>query len=186
VPDSDLFHAINEGRAQVVTDQIKSFVAEGILLESGQLLKADLIVTATGLNLKMLGGIQLEVDGKAVQTNQSMTYKAMMFSDIPNLALCFGYTNASWTLKCDLTSEYICRVLNHMKAKGYRQCVPRIRESTVTEIPFVALKSGYIKRGQHLMPKQGSKAPWRLRENYALDIAQIRYGRVDDGVMEFS
>ncbi len=186
VPDSDLFKAINDGRAEVVTDQIESFVENGIELKSGRILEADLIVTATGLTLKMMGGIKLSVDGKRINVSESMSYKAMMFSDIPNLALSFGYTNASWTLKCDLTCEYVCRVLNHMKKKGYRRCVPRIGDEGVADIPFVALSSGYIQRGKHLMPRQGSKLPWKLKENYLLDVASIRYSRVDDGVMEFS
>ncbi len=185
VPDGDLFQAINDNKASVVTDEIDTFVENGLLLKSGQILEADLIVTATGLKLKMMGGIQISVDGQKIKTSDCMTYKAMMFSDIPNLALSFGYTNASWTLKCDLSSEYICRLLNHMDKKGYRKCVPRITDERFSDIPFVGLQSGYIKRGQHLLPRQGSKAPWRLKENYAKDIATIRYCRVDDGVMEF-
>ena len=120
-----------------------------------------------------------------MQPSDSMTYKAMMFSDVPNLALSFGYTNASWTLKCDLTSEYVCRLLNHMAARGYRRCVPRLVGSSVADIPFLGLQSGYIERSKHLLPRQGAKAPWRLRENYAMDVATIRYGKIDDGVMHF-
>jgi len=186
VPDGDLFDAINDGSASVVTETIETFTEAGIQLSSGETLDADIIVTATGLNLKILGGMRLTVDGADVEIHNCVTYKAMMFSDIPNLALCFGYTNASWTLKCDLTSEYICRLLNHMDTHGYRRCVPRNKGRSMLDVPFVGLNSGYIKRSEHLLPKQGSKAPWRLKENYALDIANIRYSNVDDGCMVFS
>jgi cation diffusion facilitator CzcD-associated flavoprotein CzcO len=186
VPDGDFFKSINEGRASVVTDEIETFTEAGVQLKSGETIAADIVVTATGLTLQLMGGIKLTVDGKDVQVSDSMTYKAMMLSDIPNLALWFGYTNASWTLKCDLTSEYLCRLITHMDTQGYTTCVPRRLDPRVEEAAFVPLKAGYIERGKHLLPKQGDRAPWKLKQNYAFDIASIRYSDVDDGVMEFS
>jgi cation diffusion facilitator CzcD-associated flavoprotein CzcO len=186
VPDGDLFEALKAGRASVVTDHIETFTERGILLESGDELEADLIVTATGLKLLFLAGLEVTVDGKRLEPKNTITYKAMMFSDVPNLALSFGYTNASWTLKSDLTAEYVCRLLNHMKKHGYRVCVPRQRDPDVRPIPFVDLASGYVKRAALELPKQGDKPPWRLYQNYAKDIVLIRHGKVDDGVMEFA
>ncbi len=185
VPDGDLFRALNDGRASIVTDQIETFTESGVRLKSGESIDADIVVTATGLKLRLMGGIAIHVDGKQVDVSDSMMYKAMMFSEIPNLAQWFGYTNASWTLKCDLTSEYMCRLLNHMEEHGHTTCVAR-SNSRVEERPFVPLKAGYIERGRHLLPKQGDRAPWKLKQNYAFDIANIRYSDVDDGVMEFS
>lgn len=185
-PNGDLFEAIGQGRASVVTDHIETFTEAGIQLRSGRHLDADLIVTATGLELRFLGGVTLEVDGRAVEPSQTMTYKAMMLSDVPNLALSFGYTNASWTLKADLTCEYVCRLLNHMERGGYRRCVPRRHDSSVTEAPFLDLRSGYVERARSLMPKQGSKAPWRLKQSYIFDIMALRYGAIDDAAMELS
>ncbi len=185
VPDGDLFDAINEGRASIATDHIETFTETGIRLKSGESIDADIIVTATGLKLRLMGGIALRVDGREIDISESMMYKAMMFSDVPNLALWFGYTNASWTLKCDLTSEYMCRLLNHMDTHGYSQCVPQ-HDPSVQERSFLPLTSGYIKRGRDGLPKQGDRAPWKLKQNYAFDIANIRYSDVDDGVMKFS
>ena len=148
--------------------------------------QADLIVTATGLNLEVLSGIELSVDGKRVDPPKTFNYKGLMYSDVPNLASSFGYTNASWTLKCDLTCEYVTRLLNYMKKHGYRQCTPRRTDPAITELPSFDLSSGYIQRSAHLFPKRGSKAPWKLRQNYAHDIMTLRFGRIDDGVMEFS
>ena len=186
VPDSDLFEALNSGTASVVTDQIDHFTEKGIALKSGQHLDADLVVTATGLKVCFMSDIPFEVDGETVKVNDSMTYKAMMFSDIPNLALSFGYTNASWTLKCDLTSEYVCRLLNHMDRFGYEKCVPMLIDSDVEEVPFLEFTSGYVQRASHLFPRRGDRAPWTLRQNYAFDVATIRYGEIDDGVLRFS
>ena len=183
VPDSDLFRAIRSGRASVVTDHIETFTEKGIRLRSGRELEADLIVTATGLKIRLLGGIELVVDGQRIDPAKTMAYKAMMFSDVPNLAMSFGYTNASWTLKADLTCEYVCRLLNLMEREGYRVCVPR-RDPSVEERPFLDFSSGYIQRALPMMPKQGSKAPWRLYQNYLLDVLALRHGRVDDGVLE--
>jgi monooxygenase len=185
VPNGDLFEAIRAGRVDVVTDQIETFTEKGLALRSGRELEADLIVTATGLNLQLLGGMQVSVDGREVDLAKTLNYKGMMFSDVPNMASSFGYTNASWTLKCDLTCEYICRLLNHMDKHGYRQCTPRNVDPSLAEEPWIDFSSGYVQRSLHKLPKQGSRLPWKLHQNYAFDIMMLRYGRVDDGVMEF-
>jgi monooxygenase len=186
VPDGDLFEAISGGRASIVTDQIETFTESGVRLASGAELEADLIVTATGLNMLALGGIEITVDGEEVELPRTMTYKGMMLSGVPNLALTFGYTNASWTLKCDLTCEYVCRLLNHMDDEGYAQCTPRNSDPSITEEPFIDLTSGYVRRSIEKFPKQGSRAPWRLYQNYALDIFSLRFGSLADEAMEFS
>ena len=186
VPNGDLFDQIAAGRASVVTDSIETFTETGLKLESGTELQADVIVTATGLNLLALGGMQVVIDGTEIELGQTMSYKGMMLSGVPNMAFALGYTNASWTLKCDLTCEYVCRLLNHMDERGYRQCAPRNRDPSIAERPFIDFSSGYVQRSVHLFPKQGSKAPWRLHQNYALDILNLRFGSVEDGVMEFS
>jgi cation diffusion facilitator CzcD-associated flavoprotein CzcO len=183
-PDGDFFAAIKSGRASVVTDEIQSFTAGGVQLKSGAQLDADLIVMATGLNLQLLGGLQLSIDGKPVDLAKTLNYKGLMFSDVPNLASSFGYTNASWTLKCDLSCEYVCRLLNYMKQHGVRQCTPRNTDASMTEEPWVDFSSSYFARSLHLFPKQGSKAPWRLYQNYPRDILLLRYGKLADGVLE--
>ena len=185
VPDADLFAAIREGRASVVTDQIERFTRKGILLKSGKEVEADIIVTATGLKLTVLGGMELSVDGAPVNMAKVMAYKGMMYSGVPNLASSFGYTNASWTLKCDLTCEYICRLLNYMDRQGYASATPQ-RDASVEEAPWLGLTSGYIARARDILPKQGMTRPWRLYQNYALDLVTLRYGRVNDGTMVFS
>jgi len=186
VPDSDLFTALASGRASIVTDHIDTFTPSGLRLRSGQQLDADLIVTATGLNLLALGGLQVAVDGHDIDISQRMSYRGMMLSGVPNFAMSFGYTNASWTLKCDLTCRYVCRLLNHMDEHGYVQCTPDNDDPTVTEVPFIDFSSGYVQRSIHAFPKQGSKAPWRLYQNYALDIVSLRFGDLDDGAMRFT
>jgi monooxygenase len=186
VPDGDLFEAICDGRASVVTDQIKSFTEAGLELESGAELEADLVVTATGLNLLFLGGLQITVDGGEVDLPRTMTYKGMMLSGVPNFAFTTGYTNASWTLKADLVSEYVCRLLAHMDAHGYRRCAPEVADATITEQPLLDFTSGYVLRSLDQFPKQGSKVPWRLRQNYVLDVPMVRFGAIDDGTMRFS
>jgi cation diffusion facilitator CzcD-associated flavoprotein CzcO len=186
VPDSDLFETMRQGRASVVTDQIETFTEKGLKLRSGAELEADLIVTATGLNLLLLGGLEVAVDGVRVDFSKTFNYKGMMFSDVPNLALAVGYTNASWTLKAELICRYVCRLLKHMEKTGTRQCKPRLRDSTVMQAPFIDLTSGYVQRSIHMFPKQGSKMPWKLHQNYALDLVMLQRGKVEDGVMEFS
>ena len=186
VPDGDLFSAICEGRASVVTDEIETFTEQGLRLVSGAELEADLIVTATGLRLLALGGMQLTVDGRDIDLSQTMGYKGMMLGGVPNLAMTFGYTNASWTLKCDLTCGYVCRLLNHMDARGYGQCTPQNRDPSVTEEPFIDFSSSYVLRSIDKFPKQGSRAPWRLYQNYALDILTLKFGAIEDGTMQFA
>ena len=186
VPDGDLFRAIRDQRASVVTREIDSFTKNGIRLCDGSELEADIIVTATGLNLEVLGGLDVSVDDKPVDFARALNYKGMMYSDVPNMASAFGYTNASWTLKCDLTCEYVCRLLNYMDRRGYRQCVPHNLDPAVSERPSLDFSSGYVQRSIAKMPKQGSKRPWRLYQNYALDIVTLRYGKLDDGVMRYS
>jgi cation diffusion facilitator CzcD-associated flavoprotein CzcO len=184
VPDSDLFEAIKSGKAVVATDRIDGIVKDGIQLKSGKLLPADIIVSATGLKLQLLGGAEVTVDGETVDLSQSMSYKGMMFSDVPNLASVFGYTNASWTLKADLTSEYVCRLLDYMDRKGLAQCTPRKHEA-VAAAPWMDFSSGYVTRAMAEFPKQGDRKPWKLYQNYALDLVTLRFGKVDDGTMEF-
>ena len=185
VPDSNLFQVIRDGRASIVTDTIDRFTESGLKLTSGEHLEADVIVTATGLNLKLRARLQLEVDGHPVDLSKTMAYKGMMYSDVPNLASAFGYTNASWTLKCDLTAEYVCRLLHYMDKHGFAQCTARRSDPSVVEEPVLDFTSGYVKRALHTLPSQGSKMPWRLYQNYIRDVSMIRYGRVDDGTMEF-
>jgi monooxygenase len=186
VPDGDLFNAIRDNRASVVTSEIDSFSESGIKLKDGRELDADIIVTATGLVLQVLGGIEVAVDGRTVDFARTLNYKGMMYSDVPNLASSFGYTNASWTLKCDLTCEYVCRLINYMDRHGYRKCMPHNVDPAITELPSLNFSSGYVQRSVAKMPKQGSKRPWRLYQNYALDIVSLRFGKIDDGVMRYS
>ncbi|HKE59709.1 MAG TPA: NAD(P)/FAD-dependent oxidoreductase [Pyrinomonadaceae bacterium] len=183
--DADLFQAIREGRASVVTDQVETFTEDGLRLKSGQQLPADIIVTATGLVMKLISGMPLVVDGAPMDLPKTLVYKGMMFSDIPNLAFAIGYTNASWTLKCDLTSEYVCRLLNHMDQHGYTICTPRVNDADLGSEPVIDFTSGYVVRALPTLPRQGSKTPWRLHQNYVKDLSMMRYGRVNDGTMEF-
>ena len=186
VPNGDLFDAMKAGRASVVTDHIDTFVETGIRLRSGRTIDADLVVTATGLKLKLLGGIELEVDGKRVDPSKTMAYKGMMCSDVPNMAFALGYTNASWTLKCDLTSEYVCRLLKYMDEHRYTQCCPRRNDTSLKEEPIINFSSSYIRRSIDMWPRQGSFAPWRLYQNYAIDMLLLRHAPVRDRAMEFS
>ena len=185
VPDADFFRAIRQGKVAVVTDQIETFTETGIRLKSGAELPADLIVTATGLVLIPLGGVRLTVDGRPVEPSQTFIYKGMMYSDVPNLASVFGYTNASWTLKADLVCEYVCRLLNRMDRKGYRYCMPRNSDPTLAAEPWVNFSSGYIQRALKQQPKQGSKRPWKLYQNYVLDLMSLRFGTLRDRAMTF-
>ncbi len=186
VPDGDLFEAIGSGRASMVTDRIETFTEKGLELASGAELEADVIVTATGLNMLMLGGMEIVVDGREIVPSETVGYKGMMLSDVPNLAIALGYTNASWTLKCDLVSEHVCRLLRHMDDHGYRQCTPRRPDRSLATEPFLDLASGYVLRSIDALPKQGDRAPWRLHQNYARDILLLRHGALEDGAMEFS
>jgi cation diffusion facilitator CzcD-associated flavoprotein CzcO len=186
VPDADLFRAIRKKKASVVTDQIETFTEKGIKLKSGAELEADVVVTATGLVVQSLGGAKLVVDGKPVKPSDTMIYKGMMYSDVPNLASIFGYTNASWTLKADLVCEYVCRLLNHMDRKGFTKAVPHNSDPTLTEEPWVNFSSGYIQRALPHQPKQGSKRPWKLYQNYVLDLLTLRHGSLRDKAMVFS
>jgi cation diffusion facilitator CzcD-associated flavoprotein CzcO len=185
VPDGDLFHAMRNGRVSVVTDHIETFTENGLLLKSGDHLDADIIVTATGLVMKLFSGMQLVVDDKPVDLPKTLVYKGMMFSDVPNLAFAVGYTNASWTLKCDLTAEYVCRLINYMDQHGHAVCTPRVNDPDIQDEPVIDFNSGYVLRALHTLPRQGSKTPWRLHQNYVKDLSMMRYGRVDDGTMQF-
>jgi cation diffusion facilitator CzcD-associated flavoprotein CzcO len=185
VPDSDFFQAIKNQKASVVTDTIDRFTPTGIKLSSGKELEADIIVTATGLALELLGGLQVTVDGQPRNLSKSMSYKGMMYSDVPNLASAFGYTNASWTLKCDLTCEYVTRLLNYMDRKGTPIATPK-GDPSVEEAPWLDFSSGYVQRAKDILPRQGTKNPWKLYQNYALDLVTLRFGKVDDGTLIFS
>jgi cyclohexanone monooxygenase len=184
VPDGDLFKAIRSGRASVVTDQIARFTENGLLLASGAELEADIVVMATGLKIKLMGGMQVVVDGRPFDPHEAMSYKGMMLSDLPNCAMTFGYTNASWTLKADLTAAYVCRLLRYMDRQGAAIDVPR-RQSDVQPQPFLGFTSGYVQRAKHILPQQGSRAPWQVYQNYLQDLSVIRFGRIADGVMRF-
>jgi cation diffusion facilitator CzcD-associated flavoprotein CzcO len=185
IPDGDMLIALREKRASIVTDQIDAFTPTGIKLKSGEHLDADIIVTATGLNLVSLGGIALTVDGQAAEINKSVTYKGTMLTGIPNLSFVFGYTNASWTLKADLLCAYVCRLLNYMDKHGYRQVTPRLNDPEVEELPLLNLTSGYVQRALHQFPRQGSKLPWRLYQNYIFDALMIRFSAIKDDALEF-
>lgn len=186
VPDGDMFKAIREGRASVVTDHIDCFTERGLRLQSGQELEADIVVTATGLELQFLSDVKFTIDDQILEPNRSISYKGMMVSGVPNMALSAGYTNASWTLKCDLTCEYVCRLLNYMDRHGYRICRPVNRDPGLELEPYMNLSSGYIQRAQHRFPQQGAHAPWKQYQNYIKDIFALRFGRLQDGAMEFS
>jgi cation diffusion facilitator CzcD-associated flavoprotein CzcO len=184
VPDGDLFKAIRGGKAAVATGTIETFTETGLRLTSGQELEADIIVAATGLKLQMLGGMKLSLGGAPVEPRETWLYKGMMLSDVPNLAVAIGYTNASWTLKCELTARYVCRLLRAMDAKGAAWCRP-LRGETTGETPLIDFSSGYIQRAADILPRQGDRKPWRLHQNYVLDVAAMHFGKLEDGTMEF-
>ena len=185
VPDGDLFRAVSRGDASIVTDRIDSFTPKGLLLTSGEELPADIVVTATGLNLKAFGGAVLTIDGAPVHLPETMAYKGMLLSGVPNFVFTVGYTNASWTLKADLVAQYVVRLLQHLDRTGNRVFVAR-RQPDVEEQPFMDFAAGYVLRSLHQFPKQGDRAPWRLRQNYLRDVVTIRHGRVTDDAMHFS
>ncbi|MDH3441294.1 MAG: NAD(P)/FAD-dependent oxidoreductase [Gammaproteobacteria bacterium] len=188
VPNGDLFVAIRSGKVSVVTDQIDTFVENGIRLQSGTELDADIIITATGLDLLVLGGVQFTVDGEAVDFSETYTYKGIMSSGVPNMMSTFGYINASWTLRADLTAEYFCRVVNHMDAGGYRQFTPRLRaedREMKTQPWITGFSPGYMQRGLGRLPKQGDREPWVNPQNYQLDKKMFLKGDIDDGELVF-
>jgi monooxygenase len=186
VPDGDLFRAINDGTVSVVTDQIDTFTEKGLRLRSGAEIEADIIVTATGLELLFLGGMEISVDGEAVDLAARLTYKGMMIEGVPNLAVAVGYTNASWTLKCDLTCGYVCRLVNHMRATGMRQCTPVNRTPSAGTRPLLDLTSGYIQRSAHRFPRQGSRLPWQIHQSYLRDYRSLKMSGLQDDAMVFS
>ena len=188
IPNADLFRTINSGAVKVVTDAIERFTEKGLALTSGEALEADVIVTATGLKLRVLGGVEFSVDGAAVNFADTFTYKGLMYSGVPNLVQTFGYINASWTLRSDLTAEYLCRLLNHLDKLAMRQCTPRLREhdKNMPERPWIDnFSSGYMQRSMHLFPKQSDRAPWHNPQRYALDKKMIRHGALEDGALMF-
>jgi monooxygenase len=186
VPNGDLFEAIKAGKASVVTDHIETFTERGVLLKSGAELEADIIVTATGLDLLFLGGIDLTVDGETVDVAKRLTYKGMMLEGVPNLAIAVGYTNASWTLKCDLTCEYVMRLLNELRRRGLRQATPTNSDADVTPTPLLGLSSGYVLRSQDRFPKQGSRLPWQVHQSYLKDYRTLKRSPLEDDAMVFS
>jgi cation diffusion facilitator CzcD-associated flavoprotein CzcO len=179
-----MFEAIKAGKAGVVTGEIETFTEGGIRLKSGEEISADIIVTATGLRIQLLSDIQVTVDEEQRRLSGALSYRGMMFAEMPNLSYTFGYTNASWTLKADLTAGYLCRMLAHMEARGFQVAIPR-RGADVEEVPFLDFTSGYVQRALDVLPKQGSKHPWKVHQNYIKDIRTLRRGPIEDGVMEF-
>ncbi len=186
VPEGDLFQAISSGAASVVTGAIDSFTESGLLLSDGRRLDADIVITATGLNLLAFGGIELEVDGRGVELADTVGYKGMMLSGVPNFAFAVGYTNASWTLKADLVAEYVCRVLGHMRARGYDTITPLAPDPSQPTQPFLDLASGYVRRSVDSFPRQGTVTPWRLNQSYPRDVRLLRHGPVEDAGVRFS
>ncbi|HVV07894.1 NAD(P)/FAD-dependent oxidoreductase [Amycolatopsis sp.] len=182
VPDGDLFRAVRKGQASIVTDGISEFTERGVRLASGQELEADIVVTATGLNLLPVGGMKISLDGTGVDLAKTVSYKGMMLSGVPNFAMTIGYTNASWTLKADLVARYVCRVLRHMASRGYQVVTPNTPEGPLPDVPFIDLQAGYVLRSIDKLPKQGAAAPWRLHQNYPRDVLLLRRGPIDDAV----
>lgn len=185
-PDADVFRAVRAGKASVVTGEIASFTREGVRLASGEELTADIIVAATGLRLKMLGGARLTVDGRPVEIAETLSYKGMMFSGVPNLALSMGYTNASWTLKCELIARHVCRLLNHMRDRGLDVCMPVPGTDVGQTRPAIDLSSGYVQRAAAHLPRQGSRRPWRIHQNYGLDLLALKLAPLRDGALRFA
>ena len=186
VPEGDMFKALSSGKADVVTDHIDRFVEKGIRLKSGKVLDADIIITATGLKVQMMGQMDISIDGKAFVPNQSMSYRGVMFENLPNMAMVFGYTNSSWTLKADLIGNWICRLLKHMDQKGVRQVTPRCTISNMQRVPFINMQSGYIARIKDQLPTQGDVRPWKLYQNYFLDMTLLKMADMDDPSLEYA
>lgn len=184
-PDSDFLKALKQPNAHIITDTIDKFTQNGILLNSGKELDADIIVTATGLELQFFGGMQVSLNDEPVVSNQLYTYRGALLSDVPNLAFITGYTNATWTLKCELSCQYIMRLLTYMDKKGHSVCTPRIDESTINEERLLDLTSGYIQRSEHILPKQGDRKPWKLRQNYILDSFALKTGKIKSKELQF-
>jgi cation diffusion facilitator CzcD-associated flavoprotein CzcO len=185
VPDADFFHSVRDGRARVVTDEIERFTPQGVRTKSGRTLEADIVVVATGLELRLLGDVAFSVDGGRVDFAQRRVYKGCMYEGVPNLISVFGYTNSSWTLKADLISGYFCRLLNFLRARRLFSATPP-QATGEPSLPFMDLTSGYVTRALDKLPKQGARAPWRINQNYAKDVRLLRFGRIDDGVLRFS
>ncbi|WP_323762631.1 NAD(P)/FAD-dependent oxidoreductase [Maricaulis sp.] len=184
-PDGDFFQVLKSGKADIVTDHIECFTTTGIQLKSGATLDADIIVPATGLEMQLAGGAQISRDGAVVDPADLYTYRGMMLGDVPNFALAFGYTNASWTLKVDLTCERVCRMLNHMEKTGTDIAIPQVPDDIKPE-PLLDFSSGYVQRALAHLPKQGDRAPWKTYQNYVQDMLTIRFGKLEDGYMTFS
>lgn len=186
VPDGDMFKVLRQGKASVVTDHIDHFSETGIKLKSGEELEADIIITATGLDVQLFGKMELFVDGQPFDAHDKMVYRGVLLEDLPNAGMVFGYTNASWTLKADLITEWMCRLLNHMDDQGKQIVMPHNFDSSIEHRPFVDMQSGYVQRAMDRAPQQGSKLPWKLYQNYALDLATLRFGKVNDDSLVFS
>ncbi len=186
VPDGDFFASLNAGKATVVTDTIDRFTETGIKLNSGKTLPADIIITATGLKMEVMSGVQLYVDGKAIKLNETISYKGFMYSDVPNLASSFGYSNASWTLKADLICDYVTRLINHTAGTGNAYCVPVPHCVEPLDAPIMNLTSGYVQRALGSLPKQGAEDPWRIHHNYFIDRKSLKFGSVEDKAMVFA
>lgn len=186
VPNGDLFKVLKQGKGSVVTGHIDTFTETGIQLKSGEHLEADVIISATGLDLQLLGNATLSVDDEAYDISKAIAYRSLMFSNLPNAAMIFGYTNSSWTLKADLGAEYICRVLSNMDRRGMRQVMPVLKNPNVETRPFLDFNAGYVQRALNRFPKQGIKAPWKVKQNYLFDLVTLKLSKLDDGVLKFS
>jgi cation diffusion facilitator CzcD-associated flavoprotein CzcO len=185
VPDSDLFDSIKNGQASVVTDVIDRFDEKGIFVQSGELIEADIIVSATGIELNALNDIDVSIDNIKVESHKKLSYKGMMLSGVPNLAFSFGYVNASWTLRADLTCEYVCRLLNQMDKQGVTTCIPEEDPNAIVDDEYIDFTSGYVQRALDKLPKQGKKSPWRQYQNYLKDIFLVRLFSIKDSTLKF-
>ena len=185
VPDSDLFDSIKNGQASVVTDIIERFDEKGILVQSGELIEADIIVSATGIEINALNDIDVSMDNVKVEPHKKLSYKGMMLSGVPNLAFSFGYVNASWTLRADLTCEYVCRLLNQMDKQGVSTCIPEEDPNAIVDDEYIDFTSGYVQRALDKLPKQGKKSPWRQYQNYLKDIFLVRLFSIKDSTLKF-